>query len=248
VPDHAELMRGFDEEVFKKGKQVYSQVCTACHGADGGPGTQANARVFNQDQFAFGTDPYSMYLTVTKGNGAMAGQLKDPEEAYAVVHYVREAFLKPNNPSQYVAVDDEYFAAGEWPAPGSAGEADDGKTGAALKAEPLTIPVEGVLISWSQAAQQVAADRRRIRQIGQELGGAAGRALVELADQQGNDRLIGRLLTHLRADEREAALTLLTAPGRNQSGLVFARLSSETLDHVFAALTAQPAPAQEGHQ
>ena len=33
-----------------------------------------------------------------------------PEEKYAVIFYVREAFFQPSNPSQYVPVTDEYLA------------------------------------------------------------------------------------------------------------------------------------------
>ena len=64
-----------------------------------------------------------MYQTLTLGFGLMAPQTwMVPRQKYDVIHYIREAFLKPHNPTQYVAVDRGYLARlpeGDEPRPGA---------------------------------------------------------------------------------------------------------------------------------
>ncbi len=51
-----------------------------------------------------------MYRTLTHGFGMMAPQTwMVPTQKYDVIHYVREAYLKTHNPSQYFAVDQAYL-------------------------------------------------------------------------------------------------------------------------------------------
>ncbi len=51
-----------------------------------------------------------MYQTLTRGYGMMTPQTwMVPAQKYDVIHYIREAFLKPFNPSQYVRVDRAYL-------------------------------------------------------------------------------------------------------------------------------------------
>ena len=52
-----------------------------------------------------------MYRTLTDGFGMMAAQTwMVPQQKYDVIHYIREAYLKPGNSSQYIRVDDFYRA------------------------------------------------------------------------------------------------------------------------------------------
>jgi glucose/arabinose dehydrogenase len=52
-----------------------------------------------------------MYQTLTHGYGMMTPQTwMVPEQKYDVIHYIREAYLKPYNPVQFVQVDDRYLA------------------------------------------------------------------------------------------------------------------------------------------
>jgi len=52
-----------------------------------------------------------MYQTLTHGYGMMTPQTWTvPQQKYDVIHYIREAYLKPHNPSQFVKVDDRYLA------------------------------------------------------------------------------------------------------------------------------------------
>jgi cytochrome c5 len=118
--DHAKLIQGWDQQTLKQGKQVYQRVCFACHGKDGAAANNPQARSFLKGELKNGADPHSMYRSITDGYKKMPGQgwLK-PEQRYAVIHYVREAFLKKHNPDQYVEVDEKYLAKLPEPTSGS---------------------------------------------------------------------------------------------------------------------------------
>ncbi len=52
-----------------------------------------------------------MYKTITHGYKMMLPQRQlVPQQKYDVIHYIREAYLKPHNPSLYAKVDAEYLA------------------------------------------------------------------------------------------------------------------------------------------
>ena len=54
--------------------------------------------------------PTAMYRTITDGFGQMAPQTwMVPRQKYDVIHYIREAYLKPHNPGQYAAIDRAYL-------------------------------------------------------------------------------------------------------------------------------------------
>ena len=74
----------------------------------------------------FGTDPYSMFRTLTDGSGLMGPQTwMTPRERYDVIHYIREQFMKPLHPD-FKPLSPGYLA--ELPkAEAAAPEADDKK-------------------------------------------------------------------------------------------------------------------------
>ena len=52
-----------------------------------------------------------MYRTITYGYGMMTPQpWMVPQQKYDVIHYIRQAYLKPFNPSQYVDLDRQVLA------------------------------------------------------------------------------------------------------------------------------------------
>src|SRR5207253_11138794 len=58
-----------------------------------------------------GSDPYSMYQTLAQGFRQMTPQpWMVPEQKYDVIHYIREAYLKPHNPSEYRSADRAYLS------------------------------------------------------------------------------------------------------------------------------------------
>ncbi|NNE90167.1 MAG: cytochrome c, partial [Verrucomicrobiales bacterium] len=69
-------------------------LCTNCHGADGVNAPLPTARAFGNGELKFGADPYSMFQTLTKGNGLMGPQTSmSPKERYQVIYYIRETFI-----------------------------------------------------------------------------------------------------------------------------------------------------------
>ena len=107
--DHAEVIRGLNKQTFIRGKDFYNLVCAACHGNDG-VSLLPRASSFNRDEFKFGSDPYSMWRTITNGAGEMGAQRwLEPEDRYAVIQYIREQFIKDKNPGAYFEITDEYL-------------------------------------------------------------------------------------------------------------------------------------------
>jgi putative heme-binding domain-containing protein len=109
--DHAGLIRRLDDKAFKRGEAVYVRVCANCHGTKDRPGSLPTSPKFAAHAFKNGSDPHSLYRTLTHGYGQMAPQTwMVPRQKYDVIHYLREAFLRPYNPTQYAKVDDAYLA------------------------------------------------------------------------------------------------------------------------------------------
>jgi len=109
--DHAGLIADLDEQSFKRGQAIYARACINCHGTHDKQGSLPTSLRFASGKFKNGSDPLSMYRTVTHGYGMMAPQTwMVPQEKYDVIHYIREAYVKPTNPSQYAAADAAYRA------------------------------------------------------------------------------------------------------------------------------------------
>ena len=90
--DHAGILQRLEARDLKAGKRIYLSHCKNCHGEDGNKPTFALARAFGTQPLKNGSDPYSMFMTLTKGSGLMASvQYLSPKERYQVVHYIREA-------------------------------------------------------------------------------------------------------------------------------------------------------------
>ncbi len=109
--DHAGLIAAWDEESYERGAKIYKRVCANCHGTHDAPGSLPTSLKFAKDRFKNGSDPYSLYQTLTRGFGLMVPQVwMVPRQKYDVIHYLREAYLKDDNPTQYAAVDAAYLA------------------------------------------------------------------------------------------------------------------------------------------
>ena len=109
--DHAGLIAGLDEGSFERGKSIYERVCINCHGTKDRPGSLPTSLRFASGTFKNGSDPLSMYRTLTLGFGQMTAQgWMVPRQKYDVIHYIREAYLKTSNPGQYAPVDRTYLA------------------------------------------------------------------------------------------------------------------------------------------
>jgi putative heme-binding domain-containing protein len=109
--DHAGLIAALDERSYRAGETIYQRACVNCHGTKDRPGSLPTSLRFASGTFKNGADPYAMYQTLTRGYGQMVAQSWiEPRKKYDVIHYIREAFLKPFNPSQYVAATPDYLA------------------------------------------------------------------------------------------------------------------------------------------
>jgi len=107
---HADLLAGMGRANYENGERIYAGLCVNCHGNDGITPSLPLSRAFGKGELKFGTDPYSLYRTLTYGNGNMAAQTWMSEaERYDVIHYIRERFMKPMR-SDYQPVTREYLA------------------------------------------------------------------------------------------------------------------------------------------
>lgn len=108
--DHAGLIRALDAKSLKRGEAIYTRVCGNCHGTKDAPGSMPTSLQFAKDKFKNGSDPYSLYQTLTRGYGMMAPQTwMVPRQKYDVIHYLRETYLKPHNETQYAKIDVAYL-------------------------------------------------------------------------------------------------------------------------------------------
>jgi putative heme-binding domain-containing protein len=109
--DHAGLIRGLNGRSLKRGEAIYVRVCANCHGDLDRPGSMPTSPRFAEGKFKNGADPYRMYRTLTHGFGMMTPQTwMVPEQKYDVIHYIREAYLRPHIRSSYAKVDAAYLA------------------------------------------------------------------------------------------------------------------------------------------
>ncbi|QDV07214.1 hypothetical protein Poly30_27330 [Planctomycetes bacterium Poly30] len=110
--DHAGLIAGWDDASFERGRETYMSACVSCHGADGTRPTNPQARPFATGVLERGSDPVSLYRTIMEGFRTMpSNRWLAPEQTYDLVHFLRESFLREQNPSQYFDVSPEYLAA-----------------------------------------------------------------------------------------------------------------------------------------
>ena len=109
--DHAGIIEQLSVESFERGKRIYNGNCINCHGNPEIDGSIPLSHKFWEQPFKAGQDPYSMYLTLTKGYGSMPPQLTlTPQEKYDVICFIREAYIRPDNASQYFSPGPNYLA------------------------------------------------------------------------------------------------------------------------------------------
>jgi putative heme-binding domain-containing protein len=109
--DHAGMIRSWNRKSLKNGEVLYKSLCVNCHGTKDEAGSLPNALRFASGKFRGGSDPHSMYKTITHGYKMMLPQRRlVPQQKYDVIHYIRETYLKPHNASQYTTIDDAFLA------------------------------------------------------------------------------------------------------------------------------------------
>jgi cytochrome c5 len=109
--DHAAIIQSWDEQSFSRGSRLYQTACVTCHGTPEKEGTLPTSRRFWLEPLTRGSDPLSLFKTIGDGFDQMPAQpWLTPEHIYDLVHYIREAYLKPYNEAAYFTVTDEYLA------------------------------------------------------------------------------------------------------------------------------------------
>ena len=109
--DHVATINGLRHGDVKEGRALYALHCASCHGKDGKLSLNPLARRFAVDELKFGTDPYSLWKTISYGNGLMFrwDAVLSPKQRYQIVHHIREEIIKENNPKQFFTPDEAYF-------------------------------------------------------------------------------------------------------------------------------------------
>ena len=113
--DHAGFLADWNDPqlsraALERGEKIFSRVCANCHGTLEQPGSLPTAPRFAKGKFKAGSDPYSLYRTLTYGNGMMLPQAwMVPSQKYDVIHYLRERYLKDHNSAWYTAVTPGYL-------------------------------------------------------------------------------------------------------------------------------------------
>jgi mono/diheme cytochrome c family protein len=109
--DHATILKNWNDRTLAQGREIYSTLCIVCHGSIDKPGSLPTAPPFAIGPFKNGTDPLSLYHTLTHGYGQMTPLPQyTTEEKYAVIHYIRETYFRPHLPEAYSPVTQEYLA------------------------------------------------------------------------------------------------------------------------------------------
>ena len=108
--DHAPILKNWNDKTLAQGREIYSTLCIVCHGTIDKPGSLPTAPPFAKGPFKNGTDPLSMFHTLSHGYGQMTPQPQyTTEEKYAVIHYIRETYFRPHLPEAYSSVTKEYL-------------------------------------------------------------------------------------------------------------------------------------------
>ena len=108
--DHAGLIEEWGRGEYRNGRNTYRMICFNCHGNEEQKGSNPKSNQFWKDKFNYGSDPYSMYQTLSRGFGLMPPQVRlTPREKYEVIHFVREKFIKELNPAEYYEITDAYL-------------------------------------------------------------------------------------------------------------------------------------------
>lgn len=109
--DHHTLISGWDNKSFKSGSRIYSANCINCHGNPEIEGSIPLSTKFWSQPLKAGSDPFSMYETITRGFGSMPPQVTlTPREKYDVIHYIQEEFLRNHNEDEHFLSSSTYLS------------------------------------------------------------------------------------------------------------------------------------------
>lgn len=100
----------WSELSMKRGQKVYNGLCITCHGDTSKEGALPTAIKFHEGQFKNGSDPLSIYNTLTHGYGQMLPQAwMTDQQKMDVINYIRETQIFGRNDSQYFKITPQYL-------------------------------------------------------------------------------------------------------------------------------------------
>jgi len=109
--DHAGFIASWDNKSLARGQKIYQRVCSNCHGTKEQLGSLPTALRFGEGKFKNGSDPLSLYKTLTRGFGFMTAQAwMVPSQKYDVIHYLRETYLRSSKATHFSNIDENYLA------------------------------------------------------------------------------------------------------------------------------------------
>jgi hypothetical protein len=201
-PDHAALIAARGPEVLDRGEILYGKNCASCHGANGDANPsniKPVPRLFRTEAMKnpLGNGPYAWYDVLSKGYGVGMPGFRNlpPADRYAVLHFVRERWIKPAGASFYVEVDAPEVAK-QIPAAGGAASAE-------AVVDPATV-VPPPAVYGVMAKQAAAVDDRAVvawldqAEAGADSSDSAGLAALR-ALARSRPALAADLLTAARA-------------------------------------------------
>lgn len=245
-PDHLALIADRSDEVLEKGGIVWSKNCASCHGAEG----NANPTKLNPPPRNFWTDAfknpngggaYGLYTVMAKGfNGMPAFPALSSQDRYAVVHFVRERLVKPNNPDNYQEDSAEIVA--NIPA---AGGAAAGPT-EPPHLRPVPAPSYALLAGVAQASEPSA--KAAAAWLDRAVDGAEGR-VGDLLRRIATSRASAYHLALARAtvkNDRDALTALVINPPLGVPVRTGAQLTASEFDALIAQLRNAKPPTSAG--
>ena len=247
-PDHLKLIADRSPAVLTAGALLYAKNCASCHGANGvpGPANGAPPRNFHSDTFKndLGGGPYGLYSVITKGYGSAMPSFPGltAEQKYAIVHFVRETFVKVDDAKNYVAQDAESVTK-QIPPPGAAGGEGGGDK---VRPDELEVaaPVQRLMAGLAKA------EGARLHDDALWLAGALSATpptqralLVEIWHLERTRPGLVAEVRHAVSDGDQARFAALLT-GADGSGVVrpvFALASADELAGAFTALASNRA-------
>lgn len=240
-PNHLALIADRSPAVIDQGAVIYGSKCASCHGTQGNSNPSnmnPPPRNFQVDSWksGLGGGPYALYLVMTHGQNTMpAFPGLTPQQRYAVVHFLRETWVKTANPKNYIDSDPPEVVK-DIPPPGVAGGAEVVHDPSAQQVKaPVHALMAGIaqdqtvalneLMAWIYAASRTAppAQAGAVHQLA---------VLVEA-----RPALVAQARAAVQAGDRQRFATVLTASdGSGAVNPFFALLPEDDLAALFQLL------------
>lgn len=240
-PEHVKLMADRSQAVIDQGAILFGSKCASCHGTQGNSNpsnTNPAPRNFHADPWKnkLGGGPYALYCVMTHGQNTMpAFPGLTPAQRYAVIHYLRETWVKTANQGNYVDTDAPDVVK-EIPPPGVAGggEVAHDPSGIEIKA-PVHALMAGIAEDQTVAMNELMAWIYAAARTAPPAQAAAVRQFAALANAR--PVLVVQARAAVQAGDRQRFATVLAASdGSGAVNPFFSLLPEDDLAALFQLL------------